>query len=68
MRELASMTRAVCGLSTVTVTISAPNGPMRTRRADGSGVTAMALRDTVWVADERGVRRRTQRAKLTARS
>ena len=52
-------------VSTITVTIWAPNGPVRSCLSEGRGVTRIELSSTVCEAEERGVRRRTQRAKLT---
>ena len=62
------MTRALCGLPITTVRVCSPKGPTRDRLLLGSGVTVIELSITVWLADDRGVRRSTQRAKVTSSS
>ena len=67
-RAWASITKALCGVSMTTVVASSPNGPRRSNASVGSGLTVRLVFITVWVADELGVRRNTQRAKLTSDS
>ncbi len=60
------MIRVLWGVSTTTVSVSSPNGPTPRWLLLGLGVTVTKLFSTVWVAEDRGVRRRTHRAKVTS--
>jgi hypothetical protein len=51
-----------------TVRVFSPKGPVPSRLEEGLGMTATVLRSTVWVAEDCGVRRSTQRAKVTGSS
>ncbi len=52
----------------ITVTICSPNGPEPLTVDEGRGVTTILFSSNVWLADDLGVSRSTQRAKVTGSS
>ncbi len=54
-----------CGVSISTVNVASSKGPTRLTERDGVGDMVRPLRKTVWLVLDGGVRRRTQRAKVT---
>ncbi len=66
--ERDSMTSSLCGRSMMTVRVFSPKGPVPATELEGLGVTLIAIFSTVCVADDCGVRRSTQRAKVTGSS
>ncbi len=67
-RDRASMTRRRCGWVTSTERTCSPNAPTPVVSRAGAGVTSTTFDIRLWSAEVRGVRRSTQRAKVTSDS